>query len=77
MLALVWLITANLIAMLPSQDHHWRAAALLMGVGFPLLIWIACTQSLVIAAAFLTGAASILRWPLYFLWRWISRTKFS
>ena len=25
-LALVWLIVANVIAMLPSRDHHWRAA---------------------------------------------------
>ena len=25
-LACLWLVVANLIGMVPSRDHHWRAA---------------------------------------------------
>ena len=32
-LACIWLITANVMAMFPSRDHHWRAAYLLIAVG--------------------------------------------
>ena len=32
-LALLWLIAANLIAVLSTRDDHWRAAFLLMALG--------------------------------------------
>ena len=70
-LGFVWLITANLIAMLPTRDHHWRAAYALMSAGLPLLIWITLTHGALAAAAYLAASASILRWPLYFAWRWV------
>lgn len=65
----VWLITANLTAMLPSRDHHWRAAYGLIAVGVPLLGWITYTAGPLWGFAFLLGGASVLRWPLVRLWR--------
>ena len=35
-MAFVWLIVANVIAMLPSRDHHWRNAYALIVVGILL-----------------------------------------
>ena len=70
-LACLWLITANLIAMLPTRDHHWRAAYCLMAAGLPLLIWIEITHGPLITTAYLLAAGSILRWPVYFAWRWV------
>ncbi len=70
-LACLWLITANLIAMFPSRDHHWRTAYLMMTVGVPLTIWLYLTQGALLTATFLIAAASILRWPLYFLGKWL------
>ena len=70
-LGLLWLITANLTAMLPTRDHHWRAAYFLMALGLPLLIWIETTHGALITGAYLMAAGSILRWPVYFAWRWV------
>lgn len=72
-LALLWLITANLIAMVPTKDHHWRAAYALMAAGLPLLLWLALTQNPVWSVAFLSAGASILRWPLILAYRHLTR----
>ncbi len=69
-LGLVWLITANVIAMFPSRDHHWRNAYALIAIGVPLLGWITVTNGPVFGLLFLIGGASVLRWPVYFLARW-------
>lgn len=73
---LLWLIAANLLAMLPSRDHHWANAYRLIAVGVPVLIWIAFTKGLLWAAVFLFAGASLLRWPLLYLWRWV-KTRFA
>lgn len=73
-LGCVWLVTANVLAMIPSRDNHWARAYVLMAVGIPLLIYIAYENNLLIALMFLIGAASILRWPVVYLTRWIRRT---
>jgi hypothetical protein len=39
-LACLWLVSANLIAMLPSRDHHWRAAYALIALGIHLWRWL-------------------------------------
>lgn len=70
-LSCLWLIAANLIAMLPSRDHHWRAAYALMALGLPLTIWLHATHGIPLTLAFLLAAASILRWPLRFAFRWV------
>lgn len=70
-LCLLWLIAANLIGMLPSRDKHWRAAYVMIGIGVPLLGWLTWEAGPVIGLVVLAAAASILRWPVVFLWRWV------
>ena len=72
-LCLLWLIVANLIGMLPSRDLHWRAAYVLIAVGVPLLGWLTWTGGPLIGMLILAAAASVLRWPVYFLGRWLRR----
>ena len=68
---LLWLIAANVIAVLPSHDHHWRNAYRLIGVGIPILGWITWVSGPLLGLLFLAGGASVLRWPVYFLWKWL------
>ncbi len=71
--ACLWLIAANLIAMLPSRDQHWRAAYVLIAVGVPILGWVTMTGGPLWGLAVLIGGASVLRWPLVRLWRRLAR----
>jgi len=66
----LWLIAANVIAMFPSTDHHWRNAYRLIGVGVPILGWITYENGPLLGLLFLAGGASVLRWPVYFVARW-------
>ena len=36
-LACLWALSANLMAMMPSRDMHWRLAYGLIAVGIPIL----------------------------------------
>lgn len=72
-LSLLWLIAANLIGMLPSRDRHWRAAYGMIAIGVPLLGWQTWTAGPIVGLVFLAAAASILRWPVFFLWRWVRK----
>jgi hypothetical protein len=73
-LALVWLVTANVIGMFPSpKRHHWPSAYVLIAVGLPLLAWLIATDGWIAGAVFLVAAASILRWPVRYLFRWVRR----
>ena len=71
--ALIWLIAANLIGMLPSRDHHWRNAYLLIAAGLPILIWLCYAKGPLWGLAYLVAAGSVLRWPLIYFARWIKR----
>jgi len=71
--AFLWLIVANLIAMLPSRDHHWRAAYGLIALGIPLLGWLTWAAGPLWGMAFLAAGCSVLRWPVVYLWRWARR----
>lgn len=66
-----WLIAANVIAMFPSRDHHWRNAYGLIAIGVPILGWITWVNGPVLGLLFLAGGASVLRWPVFFLWTWV------
>ena len=72
-LCLVWLIAANVIGMFPSRDLHWRAAYGMIAVGVPLLGWVTWESGPVVGLLFLAAGASILRWPVVYLWRWLRR----
>lgn len=69
-LALLWLVIANVIAMFPSKDYHWRNAYVLIALGVPLLGWVWWQNGWLIALAVLIAAMSILRWPVIYLARW-------
>lgn len=72
-LCLLWLIVANVIAMFPSRDYHWRAAYGLIAIGVPLLGWVTWEMGPIVGMVMLAAGASILRWPVVFFWRWLRR----
>jgi Protein of unknown function (DUF2484) len=72
-LCLVWLIAANVIGMFPSRDLHWRAAYGMIAVGVPLLGWVTWESGPLVGLLLLAAGASILRWPVVYLWRWLRR----
>ena len=69
--ALLWLIAANVIAMFPSRDQHWTNAYILIAAGIPLAGWVTYAHGPVWGMLFVAGGASVLRWPLICLWRWM------
>ncbi|WP_439141159.1 DUF2484 family protein [Planktotalea sp.] len=72
-LALLWLVTANVIAMFPSKDHHWRNAYMLIAIGVPLLGWVWWQNGVLLALIVLVAAMSVLRWPVIYLVKWVKR----
>ncbi len=70
-LCLVWLIVANVIAMFPSRDHHWRAAYVLIALGIPLVGWVTYETGPIWGLVMLAAGMSVLRWPVVYLWRWV------
>ena len=70
-LACVWLVTANVIAMFPSKHAHWPAAYALIALGLPILGWVGWQNGPWVALAVLVAAASVLRWPVRYLLRWM------
>lgn len=71
--ALVWLLVANVAAMIPSRDHHWSRAYALIALGVPLVIWLVYENGLLIGLLFLAAGASVLRWPVIYFGRWLRR----
>lgn len=69
----IWFIVANLLAMLPSQDNHWRRAYVLIAVGVPLVGWVTWVNGPLIGLLVLAAGASVLRWPLIHFGRWLRR----
>jgi len=70
-LACVWLIAANVAAMIPSRDNLWSRAYALIACGIPLLGWVTWVHGPVVGLILLAAGASVLRWPLRFLGRWV------
>lgn len=70
-LASVWAVVANLLAMTPSRDNHWRRAYVLIAVGIPLLGYVTYENGPWIGLAVLVAGMSVLRWPLIYLSRWL------
>ncbi|MGB5870797.1 MAG: DUF2484 family protein [Albidovulum sp.] len=71
--ACLWILTASLIGLLPTRDHHWRAAYLLIAIGIPILGWVTYQNGPFWGLITLTAGGSILRWPVIYLWRWLRR----
>ena len=75
-LVCVWALVANVLAMTPSKDYHWRNAYILIGIGIPLLGFVTLENGPLVGLVVLIAAMSVLRWPVVYLSRWIkSRVK--
>lgn len=72
-LACVWALVANILAMTPSKNYHWRNAYVLVGIGIPLLGFVTWQNGPWIGLFVLVAAMSVLRWPVIYLARWIKR----
>ncbi len=72
-LACLWVIAANVLAMIPSKDNYWRRAYFLIAIGVPLLGYVTYQNGPVWGVIFLIAGASLLRWPLVYLGRWVRR----
>ncbi|MCQ0092456.1 DUF2484 family protein [Roseovarius sp. M141] len=70
-LACIWVLGANLLAMTPSGENHWRAAYVLIAVGIPILGYVTWQTGPWIGLFCLVAAVTILRWPVVYLWRWL------
>ena len=73
-LAFVWLIAANVMAMIPSRRNHWPQAWALIVLGLPLLVWVVAENGALVGLLVFAAAASVLRWPLRYAWAWLRRT---
>lgn len=72
-LVCLWAVTAMVIAMIPSKRHHWPQAYVLIAVGIPLLGYVTYENGPLIGLICLAAGASVLRWPLIYLGRWVRR----
>lgn len=72
-LAAFWAVIANILAMLPSKDHHWRNAYVLIMVGIPIVGFVTWQHGPWIGMIVLAMGMSVLRWPVIYLGRWIKR----
>lgn len=72
-LALIWLVIANVIGMFPSKSNHWPAAYVLIAIGVPLLGYVTYENGPFIGIVALIAGGSILRWPLLYLGKWVRR----
>ena len=76
-LACIWLIVTNVIGMFPSRHQHWPAAYGMIALGTPLLGFVIWQNGVLIGFAVLMAAASVLRWPVRHLVRWLNRIVIS
>ncbi len=69
--ACAWALLANVLAMLPSRDNHWRRAYFLIAIGIPILGWVTYENGPWWGLGVLIAAMSVLRWPVIYLGRWL------
>ncbi|GHF69384.1 DUF2484 family protein [Seohaeicola zhoushanensis] len=72
-LAALWGLAANVIALLPSRDYHWRAAYVLIAVGIPILGYVTWQNGPWVGLIVLVAGMSVLRWPVIYFGRWVKR----
>ena len=72
-LACLWAVAANLAAMIPSRDNHWRRAYVLIACGIPLLGYVTYENGPVAGLIAMAAGMSLLRWPVVYLGRWMRR----
>lgn len=72
--ACFWALIANVLAMTPSKDHHWRNAYILIAIGVPLVGYVTVQHGPWIGMLVVAGGCSILRWPVIYFTRWLRRS---
>lgn len=72
-LACLWGVLANVLAIVPSKDNYWRRAYMLIGLGIPILGFVTYQNGPWIGLLVLAAGMSILRWPVIYLGRWMAR----
>ncbi len=72
-LAGLWIIAASIIAFLPQKFHKPSALYFLIPTVLALLPWLYATNGPLVGTLFLIGFGSILRWPVYFLGKFVIR----
>lgn len=70
-LACIWAIVANILAVTPSKDNHWTRAYILIAVGIPILGYVTYENGPWWGLAVLLAGMSMLRWPVIYLTRWL------
>lgn len=73
-LACLWAVLANVLAMLPSRDNMWTRAYVLIALGIPLVGFVTYENGPWVGLFVLFAGMSVLRWPLRYLVRWLRRT---
>ncbi|MDR9428529.1 MAG: DUF2484 family protein [Salibaculum sp.] len=69
----LWAIAANVLALIPSRDNHWKRAYVLIAIGVPLLGWVTVENGPWVGLLVLIAGMSVLRWPVLFLGHWLRR----
>lgn len=67
----LWVVLAFVMALVPSTDNHWRRAYVLIAIGVPLLVWVFWQHGIYMGMLGLLVGGLVLRWPVYFAWRWV------
>lgn len=70
-LACIWAVVSNVLAMTPSKDYHWRNAYILIAVGIPIVGLVTWQHGPWVGLLVLAGGMSVLRWPVIYLMRWM------
>lgn len=73
-LASVWAVVANVLAMTPSKDHHWRNAYILILIGIPIVGFVTVQHGPWLGLLILAAGCSVLRWPVIYFGRWLQRS---
>lgn len=70
-LACLWAVIANVLAMMPSRDNHWSNAYVLIAIGIPIIGFVTWQHGPWVGLLVMVAGMSILRWPVIYLSRWI------
>ncbi|WP_171096835.1 MULTISPECIES: DUF2484 family protein [unclassified Ruegeria] len=73
LLACLWGLAANVLAMIPSKDNHWTRAYFLIAIGIPILGYVTYQNGPWIGLIVLAAGMSVLRWPVIYLGRWLRK----
>ena len=72
--ACLWLLIANIAAMVPSKDNHWSRAYALIAAGLPIIAWVWWEAGIWWALGVPVAGGWLLKWPMIYAWRWVKRT---